>query len=182
MTLRPTISALLPVLASRLKPGDLIWEPCFGLGNIASVLESAGYNVVGTDLFTPDGKGGFTINPEQSFISYDYKGKSYEKCPVPEGVKAIVTNPPFNEKLAFITRFYELGIPVYCLLPVETLGAKGCNEQFNAHGGVELFFLSGKAATKFHKVSEGRDVDVGACAWFGFNTRVAGEENSHFFI
>ena len=63
------------------------------------------------------------------------------------------------------------------------LGHKGCARLFEEHGGVELFFLSGKAASVFHKESEGRDVSVGACAWFGFNTRVKKEnQNSHHFL
>jgi hypothetical protein len=152
-------------------------EPCHGLGNIASVLAGAGYDVVGTDLYAPDG----TLQPSQSFIECVMDGHSLAECPVPEGVTHIVTNPPFSEKLAFIKRFYALGLPTYCLLPVDTLGVKGCCKLFEEEG-VELFFLSGKAASTFYKVSEGRDVCVGACAWFGFNTRVKGEENYHHFL
>jgi hypothetical protein len=178
-TKRATIEPLLDVLASRHEQGDLVWEPCVGLGNISSVLEGAGYAVVGTDLFAPDG----TLQPEQSFIEYELDGVAYSACSVPDGVKVIVTNPPFSAKLAFIKRIYELGLPAYLLLPVDTMGNKGCARLFDECGGVELFFLSGGAAKNFFKVSEGRDVSAGVCAWFGFNTRVKKEhQNNHHFL
>ena len=176
-----TVDPLLAVLKSRVKEGALIWEPCLGLGSITEVLEAAGYEVVGSDLFTPNEGGGFTMNIDQSFVECEVDGQSLVECAVPKGVTHIVTNPPFSEKLAFIQRFYRLGLPTYCLLPVDTLGHKGCSKLFEAHG-VELFFLSGKAAKTFYKVSEARDVDIGVCAWFGFNTRVEGEENYHHFL
>ena len=130
-----TLMPLLPVLEARAKKGMKVWEPCLGLGNIASVLSDAGYDVVGTDLYAPDG----TLQPDQSFIDCQMEGKSLAECAVPEGVTHIVTNPPFSEKLAFIKRFYELGLPTYCLLPIDTLGVKGCVKEFEAHGGVEVF-------------------------------------------
>ena len=174
-----TIEPLLEVLASRYEPGDLMWEPCAGLRNISSVLEGAGYSVAETDLFAPDG----TLQPDQSFIDCEMEGVACSACAVPDGVKVIVTNPPFSEKLAFVQRIYDLGLPTYLLLPVETLGHKGCARLFEENGGVELFFLSGKAASQFHKVSEGRDVSVGACCWFGFNTRAKREDqNNHHFL
>ena len=174
-----SITPLLPVLAARVKEGKpmLIWEPCHGLGNIAKVLAEAGFSVVGTDLYAPDG----TIQPEQSFIDCVVEGKALAECAVPEGVTHIVTNPPFSEKLAFIKRFYALGLPTYCLLPVDTLGVKGCSKLFEDHG-VELFFMSGKASNTFYKVSEEKDVNVGACAWFAFNTRTKKGENFHHFL
>ena len=54
--------------------------------------------------------------------------------------------------------------------PIDTYGVKGCVRLFKEHG-VEMFYTSGaSAATSFHKVAEDRDVDVGVCAWFAFNT------------
>ncbi len=176
-----TLKPLLPVIEARFK-GGRIWETCLGLGNIATVLDEAGYTVVGTDLYTQQEDGTFTMNKDESFIECVVDGVSLKECAVPEGVSMIITNPPFSEKLAFIKRFYELGLPTYCLLPVETLGVKGCAKLFEENGGVEIFFLSGKAASTFFKVSEGRDVSVGSCAWFGFNTRKEGEENFHHFL
>ena len=59
-----TIAPLLPVLQARATKKMKIWEPCVGLGNIASFLKAEGYDVVGTDLFAPDG----TFQPLESFI------------------------------------------------------------------------------------------------------------------
>ena len=169
-TLERTITPLLPVLLERHK-GAHVWEPCIGLANIADVLSAAGFSVVGTDLFSPDG----ALQPEESFIAVEHSGVSYAPCEVPEGVDIIVTNPPFSDKLAFIQRFFDLGIPVFSILPLETLTHKGCVALFKERG-VELFILpGGSSASSFFKVSESRNVSVGGCAWFGFNTGRSGE-------
>lgn len=181
-----TILPLIDVLNAR-HTGSKIWEPCVGLGNIAKPLFDAGFEVIGTDLYSMNPDGSFTANPSQSFVECEVDGVSYSECALPEGFDPakdiIVTNPPFSLKLKFIQRFYELGIPTYCILPIETYGAKGCVRLFIEHG-VEMFYLTGgKAASTFHKVSEERDVAVGTCAWFAFNTRAdAKEKNVSFFL
>jgi len=165
-------------------PGAKVWEPCYGLGNIATPLGEAGFEVIGTDLYSPTGSGTFSANPSQSFVECEMDGESYAECAVPNGFDPakdiIVTNPPFSLKTKFIERFYELGIPTYCILPIDTYGVKGCVRLFKEHG-VEMFYLTGgSAASTFHKVSEGRDISVGTCAWFGFNTRDDGKSVSYF--
>lgn len=181
-TQRKTITPLLAVLQER-HPGAVIWEPCVGTGCISSVLEEAGFRVIGTDLFSYNGDGTQTANPSQSFVSCEMNGESYDECAVPEGVQVIVTNPPFSLKASFIERIYRLGLPTYCVLPIESLGTRRDNKIF-ADGGMELFILpGGTAASDFFKVSENRMVSVGTCSWFAFNTRHgAGERNAIYFL
>jgi hypothetical protein len=62
-----------------------IWEPCCGDGAMARVLEAHGHHVVGTDLIDRDyGEGGRDFMMESR---------------LPDGVTAIVTNPPYGRDL-----------------------------------------------------------------------------------
>lgn len=83
----------------------------------------------------------------------------------------------------FIERVFELGIPTYLLMPVETLGRKATCELLKDQG-CELFILAGGSnSSRFYKPSEHRDVNVGTCCWYGLNTR-KGKESLHelFFL
>jgi hypothetical protein len=58
-----------------------IWEPCCGKGDMSRVLEARGHSVVSTDLvYRGYGEGGRDFMKETS---------------LPDGVTAIVTNPPY---------------------------------------------------------------------------------------
>jgi hypothetical protein len=196
-----TITPLIEVLQAR-HPDSQIWEPCLGLGNIAEPLAEAGFSVIGTDLFTPLDDGTFSKNPSQSFVDCEictvgcakkkkectHKQDSFTECALPEGFDPakdiIVTNPPFSLKLKFIERFYKLGVPTYCILPIDSVyGNKGCVKLLAEHG-VEMFYLAGgTASSSFYKVSEKQDKSIGTCAWFAFNTRnEAKEKNVSFFL
>jgi hypothetical protein len=76
-----------------------IWEPCCGDGAMARVLESHGHHVVGTDLFDRGyGEGGRDFMLETR---------------LPDGVTAIVTNPPYGRGLyRFVDHALELLLPV----------------------------------------------------------------------
>jgi hypothetical protein len=77
-----------------------IWEPCCGDGAMARVLESHGHHVVATDLVDRGyGKGGRDFLMESR---------------LPDGVTAIVTNPPYGGALArrVVDHALELMLPV----------------------------------------------------------------------
>jgi predicted nucleic acid-binding Zn ribbon protein len=81
-------------------PKGKIWEPCCGDGAIARVLESDGHPVVATDLMDRGyGEGGrdFLAEPR-----------------LPDGVTAIVTNPPYGKLLLprIVAHALELTRPV----------------------------------------------------------------------
>jgi hypothetical protein len=72
------------------------WEPCDTSGRITSAMINNGYDIIGTttDFFTTD---------------------------IPNGVQAIITNPPYSEKDKWLERCYELGLPFALLLPITAL-------------------------------------------------------------
>jgi hypothetical protein len=80
-------------------PKGKIWEPCCGDGAISRELESRGYSVVSTDLvYRGYGEGG------RDFMKEDR---------LPDGVTAIVTNPPYGPELPkFVDHALELLRPV----------------------------------------------------------------------
>jgi hypothetical protein len=80
-------------------PKGIIWEPCCGDGAMARVLEAGGYPVIATDLFDRGyGEGGRDFMLETR---------------LPDGVTAIVTNPPYGRNLyRFVDHALELTRPV----------------------------------------------------------------------
>jgi hypothetical protein len=91
-------------------PNGIIWEPCCGDGAMVRVLEDHGHHVVATDLFDRGyGEGG------RDFMLEDR---------LPDGVTAIVTNPPYGRGLyRFVDHALELTRPVggmvAMLLPIQ---------------------------------------------------------------
>jgi hypothetical protein len=67
----------------------VVWEPAAGDGAIVDVLRAAGHDVIASDV--ADYGAGFTV-------------ADYLTAPVPPGVEAIVTNPPFSLLLEFAAK------------------------------------------------------------------------------
>jgi hypothetical protein len=87
-------------LLRRVRLPKRIWEPCCGNGAMAQVLESHGHHVVGTDLVDRGyGEGGRDFLMESR---------------LPDGVTAIVTNPPYGKTLLpkIVDHALELTRPV----------------------------------------------------------------------
>jgi hypothetical protein len=83
-----------------------IWEPACGRGAIVNVLRGAGHEVIATDLIDY----GTPIAPPVHY------GRDFLLEPAaPEGVSAIVTNPPFKLAGEFVERALELVPKVYML-------------------------------------------------------------------
>jgi hypothetical protein len=66
----------------------IIWEPCAGKGAMAKVIAAAGHQVVATDL-VERAAGVFPV----------VSGVDALHAPLPAGVQAIVTNPPYRRDL-----------------------------------------------------------------------------------
>lgn len=87
-----------------------IWEPASGRGAIVRVLRAAGHSVVATDLVDYD-------SADQDHARRDFL---LERC-APDGVEAIVTNPPYKLAGAFVAHALDLCPRVVMLLRLSFL-------------------------------------------------------------
>lgn len=117
---------LAPVL-ERMKQGLLggwryknIWEPCAGEGILVRELKRNKYKVKATDIKT----------------GTDFLNKNIK---IPD-VDLIITNLPFSKKYPMLERLYEIKIPFFVLVPLDTLGAAKAQNLFWKNG-IEFMFL-----------------------------------------
>lgn len=99
--------SLIPHLEEFLPPGSVILEPACADGQMSKALEEFGYEVISTDL-RPDvkyGTGGI------DFLADDYEA--------PEGVDAVMTNPPFKAAALFIQQALKIAPVVVMLLKAQ---------------------------------------------------------------
>ncbi|MBR1154596.1 class I SAM-dependent methyltransferase [Bradyrhizobium sp. JYMT SZCCT0428] len=89
--------------AEKLPP--MIWEPACGPGSIVRVLRAAGHRVIASDLVDYD-------SADQDFHGWDFLSERR----APDGVQAIVTNPPFKLASEFAAHALELCPLVIMLL------------------------------------------------------------------
>lgn len=82
-----------------------IWEPACGPGSIVRVLRAAGHDVLATDLVD-------YASPDQDESGFDF----LMPFPVPTGIEAIVTNPPFKNAEAFVEKALTIAPKVAMLL------------------------------------------------------------------
>lgn len=94
------LEPLLPYLRSF----RAIWEPACGEGILAEVLRERLLRVEATDISIGEG-----------FNFFEYECTYYQ---------AIVTNPPFADRISFMKRCVELGKPWALLMPTETVSLK----------------------------------------------------------
>lgn len=113
-----------------------IWEPACGKGSLVRALQQQGLAVVSTD-----------INLGQDFL---------QTTPRPS-IAAIVTNPPYSIKNAWIERCYDLGLPFALLLPLSALETRRRQKQWAK--GLELVFPAGR-------ISFETPHDRGSSSWF----------------
>src|SRR5687768_6045397 len=95
----PTPGWVTEALLRRVRLPKGIWEPCCGDGAMAQVLEAHGHRVVGTDLVDR---------------GYGEAGRDFlAETQLPDGVTAIVTNPPYGRRLfEFVDHALKLTQPV----------------------------------------------------------------------
>lgn len=110
--------ALLPILPY-LTPFRYLWEPACGDGNIVRTLIAEGFCTFGTDIL---------------------RGQDFLTCPVPAGVQAIITNPPYSLSDEFLAHAYMLGLPFAFLLPVACIGGQ-TRQNLYRENGVEIVML-----------------------------------------
>jgi len=146
-----------------------IWEPACGPGAIARVLRAAGRRVIATDLVdyeSPDqDQGGWNFLLEQV---------------APEGVQAIVTNPPFKIAGAFAVHALELCPRVILLLRLAFLESKGRTDILES-GHLARVHVFRKRLPMMHRAGwKGpRTTSTMAFAWFCWDREHRGPTTLH---
>jgi len=87
-----------------------IWEASCGRGAIARVLRRSGHRVYASDLVD-------YASPDQDYSGVDF----LQQESVPDGIEAIIQNPPFDQAALFVEKAIELCPMVYMLLPLRFL-------------------------------------------------------------
>lgn len=85
----------------KLDKATKIWEPACGEGHMAKVIEAAGYLTKSSDLFDR---------------GYGEHGVDFTKQTDNRGCQWMITNPPFNEAVAFIEKAASLQLDGFALL------------------------------------------------------------------
>lgn len=98
--------------------GKRVWEPACGAGHMASELEQCGAEVIATELH---------------YQGYGEGGVDFLAADIPEGIDAIVTNPPFSLSAKFIERCIEHGVAFAMLLKSQYWHSARRRGLFEAH-------------------------------------------------
>jgi hypothetical protein len=78
-----------------------VWEPACGQGHMSKVIEESGRFCLSTDLV---------------YRGCGMPGVDFLKAPLPAGIGAIMTNPPFNLAEEFILHARSMGVPFMMVL------------------------------------------------------------------
>jgi hypothetical protein len=118
-----------------------IWEPSSGKGQLARGLESAGFKVVSSDR-------------DKGFLNWR-----------PENFDAIVGNPPYSAKAAFLARCYDLYKPFALLLPITVFDSMERRRMFHEYG-VQVIFPHGRIHYETPNHEARAAVGKKSSAWF----------------
>ena len=145
-------------LLSKNKIRGTIWEPACGCGNISKVLEAHGYEVVSTDLYDR-GYG----TPGIDFL---------QTTEVPDGVTAIITNPPYSQSDEFIKHALDIlpyGGCYAALLNISYLAGKKRYKEIYSNGYLKrIYIFSGRINCYKNNEPSGHSSPVNY-AWFVFS-------------
>lgn len=137
---------------------SVIWEPCCGRGAIVRVLRGAGRRVISTDLVD-------YASPDQDHAGRDFLMETR----APDGIQAIVTNPPFKLAEEFVAKALELCPRVVMLLRLAFLESERRSAILDT-GHLARVHVFRKRLPMMHRAGwEGRKANSGmAFAWFVF--------------
>lgn len=133
-----------------------IWEPACGPGNIVKELREAGHDVLATDLVEYQ-------SPYQDQSGFDF----LLPFSMPEGVEAIVTNPPFKNAEAFVSKALSICPKVVMLLRLAFIESERRRSILDVHSLARVYVFR-KRLPMMHRAGwEGRKSNSGmAFAWF----------------
>jgi hypothetical protein len=106
------VQCLREVVSFLMQEGGLIFENCAGTGNIIRVVEEwnlANVTIIGADIDGTYKKDGYDARDRETY---------------PEGVKMILSNPPYSQSAHIIDVCLEMGVFTILLLPLATLTTK----------------------------------------------------------
>jgi hypothetical protein len=130
--------------------GSPIWEPASGNGAISKVLEAAGLTVISSDLRTDGvyGEGGIDFLATKK-----------------EGIKSIITNPPFKLSREFILHSLKQADKVAIFGRIQMLeGARRHSEIYSLFPPTRIWVFSKRVSTQ--KDGIGKANGTVCFAWF----------------
>jgi hypothetical protein len=132
-----------------------IWEPACGPGAIVRVLRDAGHDVLATDLID------YGLDDSEAGIDFLMEWR------LPDGIEAIVTNPPFKTADQFVRHALVLCPRVYMLLRLAFLESERRTAILES-GFLRLVYVFRKRLPMMHRSGwEGpRASSALAFAWF----------------
>ena len=158
----PTPDYVTQALLDRERFSRRVWEPACGSGEMSEVLTRYGHEVVSTDLFDR-GYG----KPGQDFTF---------ATALPEGVGAIVTNPPFNLAEEFVERSLMLRPDKFALfLRLSFVEGQGRYRRiFRSHAPARIWAFPGRVTLYPNGERVQRNVHgFMAFAWFVWDVAAA---------
>lgn len=169
-----TPSHALEVLYPYLRKDWTIWECAEGNGNLSEALWRKGFNVIGSDIKTPEGidyPGVNNLDNTSGKTYARYFGEDFRLWE-PDEFDCIITNPPFSLKQQFLDRCYKIGKPFALLLPLTTFETPKRQQLFR-EGGVEVIFFPSRI--NFETPSGRGSSSWFATAWFTHGLNIGKE-------
>ena len=136
--------AIFPLL-KYLKRGTTVWCP-FDLpcSNFVKVLTAHGFKVI---------------------HSHITEGKDFFKMEVPDGVDAIISNPPYSKKTAVLKRLLELGLPFAMLIGCPGIFEAARFNLFATHG-VEILVFDKRVSYTSGTGGQNHRTSPGFSSWY----------------
>jgi len=127
-------------LSCKTSEGDECYTPSSALEVLLPYLDSSKVYYEATSNISSN-----LISSAQNngFIFLPSGGKDFFVDEMPSGVDAIITNPPYSKKDAFIAKCYDLKLPFALLLPVTAIQGKFRGNLFGKNG-IELLVLNNR--------------------------------------
>jgi hypothetical protein len=142
-----------------------IWECACGPGSIARVLRACGHEVYASDLIDYD-------SPDQNATGVDFLLEHR----TPDGVEAILTNPPYKLAAQFVEHALVLCPRVYMLLPLTFLEGQRRSSILES-GTLARIHVFRNRLPRMHRAGWGgpRATSTVAFAWFVWNRAYRGQ-------
>jgi hypothetical protein len=148
---------------------QVIWEPACGPGAIVRVLRGAGHSVLSSDLVD-------YASPFQDWVGWDFLLEQR----LPDGVEAIVTNPPFKNATAFVKQGLRLCPKVCLLLRLLYIESEGRSDILDSGQLARVHVFRNRLPGMHRNGYQGRQASTAmAFAWFVWDRDHQGPTELH---